>query len=117
MSPVGAAPLSPECRLVFTTAHVAPDDGRIADLLREPLDWGRVVMLAERERATSVLWRAVERVGAGALPKAAADHLRRSAMVYDFRMLRLGSRLERTLSALHEAGVPVLLLKGAALAT
>lgn len=117
MRPAGAPPLSPECRLVFATAHVAPDAGLIASLLKGPLDWGRVLMLAERERATPVLWRAIERAGLEGVPTAAADHLRRSAMVYDFRMLRLATKLEATLASLHSVGAPVLLLKGAALAS
>ncbi len=122
--------LTPECRLVFAAAHVAPDAAAIAELARQPLDWGRVIAIAEMERATSPLWRVIERSFAGTvargdgdnhagglLPRAAAEHLRRSAMVSDFRMLRLGARLQATLAALRERDVPVLLLKGAAMAS
>ena len=112
-------PLSPECRLVFAAAHTAPDTALIAELVNVPLNWARVITLAEQERATPTLWRAIERAAPGgrSLPTAAIEHLRRSAMVYDFRMLRLGSRLQLTLAELESRGTPVLLLKGAALAT
>lgn len=112
-----ARALSAECRLLFGAAHVAPDMAGVAALLAEPLDWARVVALAERERASPILWRVLDRAGSDRVPEAAREHLRRSAMVYDFRMLRLASRLEKTVGALQAARVPVLLLKGAALAT
>ena len=86
-------PLTPECRLVFAAAHVAPDNAVIGDLVRQPLDWGRVIAIAELEKATSPLWRVLERAGIELVPRAAAEHLRRSAMVSDFRMLRLGAHM------------------------
>ena len=110
--------LSPECRLVFASARLACDGSLITELLKGPLDWARVIVIAEREKATPVMWRMIESSGAGglAIPAEAAAHLRRSSMVHDFRMLRLSARIEKTISMLHARGVPVLLLKGAALA-
>lgn len=114
--------LSPECRLVFASARLVPDASLVSDLLRGPIDWARVVIIAEREKATPVLWRMIEAVSASPadapvdIPPVAAAHLRRSSMVHDFRMLRLSTRIEKSISALHARGVPVLLLKGAALA-
>ena len=110
-------PLTPECRLVFGAAHVEPNEAEIAELSRLPLNWTRVIGVAELEKATPLLWRAIQRAGTSSLPREAAEHLRRSALVNDFRMLRLASRIEKTLVALREQGTPVLLLKGAALAT
>jgi hypothetical protein len=112
----GARELSAECRLVFGSAHISPDMQAIGECLQRPLDWGRVITIAEAERATLVLWRVLSRADLTRVPPEAADRLRRSAMVYDFRMKRLESRLERTVGVLRERGVPVLLLKGAALA-
>jgi hypothetical protein len=81
------------------------------------LDWEALLHVAEREGATGPLWRALaarEPALAGSLP---AQPLRRCALVQEFRMRALASRLERTLDALGAAGIDVLLLKGAAVAT
>src|SRR5690606_2857828 len=43
------------------------------------------------------------------------ERMRRNAMVTDFRMIRLGQRLRDTLRSFAERGIPVMLLKGAAL--
>ncbi len=110
-----APALSTECRLVFATAPIDPDLAVVAECLATPLDWGRVIALAERERATLPLWRALNAAGASRVPAPVAEHLRASAMVYEFRLLRLGSRLERTIALFRERGIPVMLLKGSAL--
>lgn len=108
--------LSAECRLVFGSAHVTPDMQAIEECLRQPLDWARIVAIAETERATPVLWRVLGRADGSLVPAVVADRLRGSAMVYDFRMRRLESRLAQTVAVLRDRGIPVLLLKGAALA-
>lgn len=106
--------LTPECRLVFLTAGPAPDAERLVALAGEAGNWARVVVIAERERAVSTLWRALAPARAS-VPAEAAQHLHRSSMVTAFRMDYLRERLQATLAALHAADVPVMLLKGAAL--
>lgn len=109
---MSARPLSVECRLVFGTAGPADvAEGLDADAV----DWGRVAYLAERELAESALWRALERVAPRRVPPAVADDLRRHAMLRDFRMMHLAERLGATVQAFAARGVPVLLLKGAAI--
>ena len=122
--------LSPEAELLLLTAGSAPvaaTDGaravnplrvrRIRELLHGELDWEKLGWLAERERAAPVLWgqlQAIESVP-GKLPPQAA-HLQRLAMVSEFRMMHLEQRLARSLEALSDAEIDVMLLKGAALA-
>ncbi len=124
--------LSPEAELLLLTAGSAgvglgPSNGtgraaspgaqRIRELLLGPLDWEKLGWLAERERAAPVLWGLLQEIqgSSGALPEEAA-HLQRLAMVSEFRMMHLEQRLADSLEALSEAGIDVMLLKGAALA-
>jgi hypothetical protein len=110
--------ISAEARLVYRSAAPRGSAAEVAALVAAVTDWGRVVLLAEREVATSALWRMLKPSTATAVsdgvPTVVADHLRRSAMVSDFRMQMLAQRLQSTVAAFRAAGIPVLLLKGAA---
>ena len=108
------APLSPECQLVFRCADAETEPSEFATLARAVRDWPRVRWLAEREVATAALWR-VLRPHAALLPGAVAEHLRKSAMVSDFRMQQLSLGMQRATTTLAARGVPHLLLKGAAI--
>ena len=105
--------LSPEAQLLLLTAGGDANDGAIRALLAGPLDWAKLTWLAETERATPVLWRRL--MALGPLP-AEAEPLHRMAMVAEFRMSHLESRLLSALDTLKAAGVDAGLLKGAALA-
>ena len=109
-------PLSPECRLVFLSAGANCTAATAREYVRAGVNWQRVLVIAERERAVSSLWHVLERSSSGDIPDEVVLHLRRSGMVSDFRMLYLAQRLGETLARLQEAGIPVVLLKGAALA-
>lgn len=108
--------LSPEARLLLLTAGGASNDAAIVDALREPLDWSKVSWLAEWERATGVVWRRLHAVAPAAIPGDVALGWERLTMVADFHALYLQERFLTTLRALLDAGVEVILLKGAALA-
>ncbi len=110
-------PLSPEVRLVFRAADPAATPAELravaATLGSDLARWERVMILAERELATAALARGLR--GADALlPGPPAEYLRKSAMMSDFRMQRLSTRVQETLRALEARAVPVCLLKGAA---
>jgi len=105
---------SPEARLVFRTADPACGAAELAELTAAITDWDRLVVLADGEMATASLWRAL-RDAHVPLPAPVAEYLRRGAMFGDFRMQQLAQRLGETTAAFGGAGVPVLLLKGAAL--
>jgi hypothetical protein len=109
------AALSPECRLVFLAVNADGYDDVVGGIARGSLDWRRVVAIAERENAVAGVWRSLERAAHNAIPGDIAEHLRRSRMVSDFRMLHLEQRLQATIGAFREHNVPVVLLKGAAL--
>ena len=105
--------LSPEARLVFRTADPACEAAEVAAVAREVTDWPRVFAIAEREMATSHLWRELRRADA-ALPDEAADAFRRAALMRDLGLQRLAQRAQRTSQVLAERGIPFMLLKGAA---
>ncbi len=109
-----ATPLSAECRLVFRAADPSCAPGECAAIAGEVRDWERALLIAEREMATTALWRGLKH-DAAALPPPVADHLRKSAMVSEMRMQHLARRLQGTVQALRERAVPFLLLKGAAI--
>ena len=106
--------LSPEARLVFRTASSACEPSEIAAIARAVTDWPRAFAIAEREVATSVVWREL-RLAEAVLPEEAADAFGRAALVRDLAVQRLAQRAQRTSQLLAERGIPFLLLKGAAL--
>lgn len=106
--------LSPEAQLVYGCASLTMPATEARALTERPLDWPRVLHLAEREVAVASLGRLLHAAGVKAVPIEAAEYLRRSGMVNDFRMRFLSDRLRETVERLREAEVPILLLKGAA---
>jgi hypothetical protein len=109
------ARLAPEHRLLFGSA--VPGFTAPAALLAAitPAGWGTLRYTAEREKAVIALARVLAGAERGSVPADAAP-LRQLAMVMEFRMHYLRQRLGQSVRALHEAGIPVLLLKGAAVA-
>lgn len=107
--------LSPEARLLLLSAGGRSNDAAIVEALRGPIDWRKVSWLAEWERATGVAWRRLQAVAPGGVPAEVALTWERLAMVADFHALYLQERFQETVSALVDAGVEVILLKGAAL--
>ena len=107
------ASLSPEAQLLLLTAGGEKNDAAIRALLAQPLDWAKLSWLGEQERATPVLWRRLRAIAS--LPEE-AQTLHRMAMVSEFRMSHLETRLLSALDTLAAATTEVVLLKGAALA-
>jgi Uncharacterised nucleotidyltransferase len=107
------ASLSNEAQLLLLTAGGEKNDAAIRALLAKPLDWAKLSWLAEQERATPVLWRRLSAIAS--LPEE-AQALHRMAMVSEFRMSHLETRLLSALDTLAAANTEVVLLKGAALA-
>lgn len=107
--------LPPEARLLLLCTGGGHDEA-IRRLLSGPLEWSTVLQLAEREGAAPLLQDCLARLGAGDVPTAAAERLRSKARVTRFKMLYLEQRVQESVSALDGAGIPSVLLKGAALA-
>ena len=112
MSPL----LSPEARLLVLALRPDSSAELQATLADPGLDWSRLVWLAEKEKATTVLWQALRRLPAGQVAPDRAAHLSRLARVSEFRMLHLEHLLGGVLDVLTAQGIEVVLLKGAGLA-
>lgn len=107
-------PLS-ELRLVLLSACGVWADDEIRRLATDARDWPVVTSIASWELATSAVWRRVEAVSPDIDPSKLVA-LRRTGMVEEFRMTALEERARRLVSALSEAGIQTLLLKGAGIA-
>jgi hypothetical protein len=107
--------LSSEARLLFRLAAPVPEAAARAALLHDPVDWERLTVLAQREKAVGVV---AEQLGGrdGEPPPAGSAAIRRVAVLTTFHMLHLEKRLKQTVAALAGAGIDVVLLKGAGLA-
>jgi hypothetical protein len=109
--------LSTEAALLLLSAGPPRNDPEVAELLRtRSVDWPALLAVADRERATAIVWRRIrEHLPAGVPPEVRAA-FERMALVADFTASYLSQRLEETLVALNARGIRGLLLKGAALA-
>lgn len=107
--------LSPEARLALLPVGSPARHAEIASLLAEPLDWKRLLMLAQRELSALPLWRAIRDAG---LDPATAESrmLRQLAFVWEFKLLHLERLTMQTMDAFRRAGIDAVLLKGAAAA-
>jgi hypothetical protein len=101
--------------LLVLSGDRTTDDQLIA-LIRGGVKWDVLLALAERERASSELYRRVRHLLGIEVPPATLSALQRMAMVSDFEMLHLEQCLRETLEMLSTANARVMLLKGAALA-
>lgn len=104
-----------EARLLFLCAGPRANDEEIARLAGGAPQWGVVTRLALAARAVPVIARRVQQALGGTLPPAAAN-LGRLAMVEEFELRRMEERLDDTVAAFEDAGLEMVLLKGAALA-
>lgn len=105
-----------EEELLLLTAGGAANDAAIWQLARGTMDWQRFLGLAQLERAVPVIYPRLRDLAGDAIDPEALDQMRRLALVSDFAMLHLDARLRESLRAMHNAGIRVMLLKGAALA-
>src|SRR5690606_1418700 len=104
--------LSSEARLLLFADGGDSPSAEFHRLLREPLDWERLLVLADRERAALPLWRSVRAAGFDS-DRPEVRVLRRLAGLWEFRLMHLERLLLETLGAFQEAGIDVVLLKGA----
>ena len=104
-----------EARLLYLCAGPRSNDAEIAAIAAGGVRWGLITRLAVAARAVPVVVRRVREALGGRLPVGAAD-LGRLAMVEEFELLRMDERLDETIKAFAAAGIPAVLLKGAALA-
>ncbi len=109
--------LSTEATLLLLSAGPAGNDAELAELLRtRPVDWSTLLAMADRERATAIVWRRIRAYLPDTVNPDVRASFERMALVADFTASYLSQRLEETLLALNARGITGLLLKGAALA-
>lgn len=105
--------LTPETRLVLATAA-----GAASPVLQHAwspdLRWDGVLKVAVHERAVSGAWAALRQHAGQAMPDEAVRAFERLTLGTRLRMTWLAHRLDETVKAFDAAGVPVVLLKGAA---
>ena len=109
--------LSPEESLLFRlAAPPALASGAVRSLVARRIDWERFVALVDQERVAGSAWRDLSAMEIP-IPPEIAEQLQFTAALSDFRLLAVRQLLERTVAALSSAGIEVLLVKGAALAS
>ena len=108
--------LAAEEQLLLLTAGSGENDAAIRELAGGDVEWQRFLALAQVERAVPVVYPRLRALVADVIPGTVLDQMRRLALVSDFAMLHLDSRLKESLRMLEPEHVRVMLLKGAALA-
>lgn len=106
-----------EVQLLALVLGEGGEEGPLCTLLERGIDWAALGWLADRERASSILWRRLAPLPPALVPAEERARLRQVMLITDFQMLRLERRLEETLARLSAEGIEVILLKGAALAS
>lgn len=114
--PTYRLPTALEERLLLLTAGGTPNDGAIRAAAAGAVDWQRFLGLAQLERAVPVIHPRLRAIAGDLVPPDVLEQMRRLALVSDFAMLHLESRLRESIGVLDRARVRVMLLKGAALA-
>ncbi len=110
-----ASPLpSAEAELLLDTV-CASDESMRRSGAPSAIDWLVVGQLAERENLQGLLWPALSKAEV-AVPEAVAGAMRRQALVSQFRMAVLQAKLAQVVGLLNEHDIPVMLMKGSALA-
>jgi hypothetical protein len=107
--------LGAEVRLVLAACRPDRRDS-LAELASMPLDWKVVLEVAEAERAAPVLWARLREFDI-AVPAEAARAFHNISMLQEFHTRQVEARLTDAVGTLVAAGIEVMLLKGAALAT
>jgi len=108
--------ISNEAKFVLVAANRAADDPTLCAAATRGLDWSTVLEIAVSEGVQTILARRLRACEGLPLPagvSAALDHITRIA---ELRMQYVRRRLHEVLEVLASAGIPVVLLKGAALA-
>ncbi len=106
--------LSTELRLLFASARAHGGEELVREALSQPIDWTKLLVAADRERATPAVWKAVSAVSDYTPPKEAGI-MQNVTMVTEFRMFHLEQHLKKLIGILSGMGIDTLLLKGAGL--
>jgi hypothetical protein len=108
--------MTPEARLVLLSAGASTASPLAAELVSAPLHWRSVLVHANNQGATARLHDTLRGLPAATIPEVVSTALRRATLVSAFHQGVLEDRLDEALRTLSAAGIPCVLLKGAALA-
>ncbi len=103
---------SPELALVLAATRKDRSPREVSELLATSLDWARLTRIAVASRATPDVWKLV--AGAPDLPVEAGE-LQAIAVIDEFRSYHIKGLVGRITAQLRDAGIEILVLKGAAL--
>jgi len=108
----------PEALLLLQVACTPRDALWAPDAVRaaRASNWDRLIGLALRENAITVLAARAERLPPRLVPPEASARMRGLSLIWTLKLRQLEKRLAESLHALDVAGIEVALLKGAALA-
>ncbi len=107
---------SAESRILFLSAGGAANDGELRTLLHGRVDWAQLARMALCEGAAGSVHRRIHGLSAGAVTAELDRHLKPIGLVSQFQLAMLEQQFERLAAALADAGIDVVLLKGAGLA-
>ena len=99
-----------------TTPPVTSSDWRLSRNSAHLPAWDRIIALALAENAITVLHNRVSTLPPPLIPPEARARIERLALIWGFKLRLLERRLIESVAILSEAGIEVILLKGAALA-
>ena len=108
-------PVARSADLNLLGACVLGDDTAVAEALHAPIDWGRFARLAAYNDVQGMAGQRLQSAGA-AVPAAVSEQLRDAVRQDAVMHLSQTATSVRLVALLGEAGVPALVLKGAALA-
>lgn len=112
--------LSPEERLLVICARLCLDQAQrdeLNSLLAGPLRWDQVLYKSQWHQLSALLYRHINHEGSrGRVPAEAMDELKGMYLANLARNLYFQPELRKALEALREQDIPVILLKGAAIA-
>ena len=100
--------------MLFASARSQGRDAVLREALDEPIDWSKLVLAADRERATPTVWKALSSLEEYTPPKEAGV-MQNVTMVTEFRMFHLEQHLKALVAFFSTIGIESLLLKGAGL--
>lgn len=107
---------SAESRILFLSAGGVANDAALRALLRGPVDWPQLARMALCEGAAGIVHRRIRRLADGDAIAEIDRHLKPIGLVSEFQLAMLEQQFERLAAALGDAGIEVVLLKGAGLA-
>jgi hypothetical protein len=107
--------LRPEARFLILAARRDTTNDRLAASIPPGFNWGALEALAMRELAVTYVYRRLRDLSKDQVPAEVLRRFAAASMVAEFRMQCLERGLRQATAALVDAGVRVLLLKGAGL--